>query len=204
MATAEPISLTSSRPRRLHPRNCAECGAPFATPNSATICCSRECGWKRGRRNQNLWRARQAAVRHARVCRACGKPFTMRRPSGKANQGLSAEGQFCSKECAGSGKRWESKRHRKVAIRRMRKRAGFAAIEIFERDHWVCRLCNRPVLRSDEYPHPASACVNLIEPASKGGKRTHENVVLAHLSCAVHRRARDWKASRAPTSALAK
>ncbi len=180
----------TSTPRKLHSLICGECTKPFTSTDRKRKCCGRECGWKMGRRNQNVYRARQAEARHARTCKACGRAFTMSRPSGRANLGHSNEGQFCSKECAGSGKRWPSRQDRRREMRRSKKRAGFTPRAIFERDGWRCGICADEVKASAVYPHPKSACVNLIVPPSKGGKRTLDNVMLAHLTCAVHRRAR--------------
>lgn len=196
MASSQPTSDGLSTPRhssgrKYHPLICAECSAPFLSVLAQQKCCSKACGWKAGRRNQNLWRAEQAKRRHARVCVECGSAFLMHRPSGKANQGLVHEGQFCSKECAGSGKRWASYVERKRTIKKMKKRATFASREIFERDGWRCLLCDDEVVSTLTYPDQGSPCVTHIVPTSKGGKRSWNNVALAHLTCAVHRRARD-------------
>ncbi len=177
--------------RTLHRLTCIECGLAFDAIDKRRQCCSLACGWKMGRRKQNVWRAEEAAGRHARVCIECGSAFLMPRPSGKARRGGYHAGQFCSMECAGSGKRWASYGERKRAIRQMTKRAGFEPREIFERDEWRCHLCGEPVDSLLTHPDPKSGCVNLIVPASKGGERTRENVGLAHLTCAVHRRARE-------------
>lgn len=176
--------------RRAHDKTCIECGAAFSTPNASTACCSRECGWKRGKRRQDEWRAEQARKRHARICESCGSQFVMRRPSGKANRGIVLEGQFCSRECAGSQKLWPSYEERRRAINRMKKQAPFDATDVFERDHWHCGICGYAVSSTLNYPDPRSGCVNLTIPPSKGGKRTWDNVKLAHLTCAVRRRAR--------------
>lgn len=179
---------------------CVECSKPFECAVKKQQCCGRECGWKLARRNQNIWRAEQAARRHARTCVECGKAFTMRHPSGRALRGLTVEGQFCSRECAGSNKLWSSFIERRRAIRRMKKRAKFKARDVFERDGWRCLRCGNEVSRDAIHPDPLSGCVNLIVPGAKGGKRQWNNVALTHLACAVERRARDLRGALDPRS----
>ena len=182
--------------RTIHSLTCVECNLPFRSNDRRKSCCSQACGWRVARRKQNLWRAREAAKRHARTCKTCGRAFTMSRPSGKANRGLINEGQFCSRECAGNAKGWPSYEERRRAIKRMRRRATFKPRDVFERDGWRCLLCGDGVSSELAYPNPGSPCINHIVPTSKGGKRVWSNVALAHLTCAVFRRARDASALR--------
>jgi len=125
---------------------------------------------------------------------ACGKAFTMRRPSGKANRGLVNEGQFCSVECAGAAKRWPSRLARKQSIKRMLKKALFDREDVANRDGWMCRICGEAVDQTIAYPDKRSGCSGHDVAPSKGGKHDWSNVHLAHLGCAVDRRARDLAA----------
>lgn len=192
-AKAKYVAIPRSYSSVAHHLICVECGAAFQATIRSQQCCGRECGWKLARRKQNVWRAAQAKKRHARTCRECGKAFTMHRPSGKAIRGLSNEGQFCSLVCAGSEKRWPSYLEKRRAIRRMKKRAVFDPVDVFERDGWRCIRCGDEVARDATSPDPSSPCVNLIIPSAKGGKRDWNNVALTHLTCAVERRARDLR-----------
>ena len=176
-------------------RICVECSAPFKTPNNRTVCCGPVCGAIRGKRLGDATRSANARRRLTRSCRECGRVFTMHQPSGKGRRGLSNEGQFCSLQCAGSEKRWASYIEKRRAIRRMKKRAKFDSIDVFERDGWRCIRCGDEVPKGAANPDPSSACVNLILPASKGGKRDWNNVALTHLMCAVERRARPLRCS---------
>lgn len=54
---------------------------------------------------------------------------------------------------------------------------------IFERDGWVCQLCNSPVLRFVRHPHPRSPSIDHILPVALGGQHVESNVQLAHLGC---------------------
>lgn len=70
---------------------CAHCGKPLNKDQEKY--CSRSC-------MREAWAAASEAKRR-RVCKMCGKEFTMRHPSGKANKGEVEEGQFCSRKCRG-------------------------------------------------------------------------------------------------------
>lgn len=69
--------------------------------------------------------------------------------------------------------------------RRVRIKGGaverFAALEIFERDKWVCRLCDRPIDQTLKWPEPFSASLDHTMPLSAGGEHTRDNTQAAHL-----------------------
>jgi 5-methylcytosine-specific restriction endonuclease McrA len=54
---------------------------------------------------------------------------------------------------------------------------------VFERDKWVCQLCDGPVDRELKFPARGAAVVDHINPVSRGGLHEYVNVQLAHLSC---------------------
>lgn len=54
---------------------------------------------------------------------------------------------------------------------------------VFERDCWLCQLCEVPVDRSLVWPDPLSASLDHIVPMSRGGGHIYRNVQLAHLGC---------------------
>lgn len=66
--------------------------------------------------------------------------------------------------------------HRRRARIADRPHEEFAFEDIFDRDGWVCGLCDMPV-------NPAVASLDHIIPISKGGSHTRDNVQLAHLDC---------------------
>jgi 5-methylcytosine-specific restriction endonuclease McrA len=71
--------------------------------------------------------------------------------------------------------------------RRVRLRDGivedFLATEIFERDHYVCGLCDEPIDPFLSNRHPMMASLDHIIPITKGGHHTRDNVQAAHLRC---------------------
>lgn len=63
----------------------------------------------------------------------------------------------------------------------------FTNAEIFERDRWVCGICETSVEPSLSWPAPKSASLDHVLPLSKGGNHTRANTRLAHLDCNVRR-----------------
>lgn len=59
--------------------------------------------------------------------------------------------------------------------------------EVFERDGWVCGLCQSPVDSDIKWPSPLSPSLDHILPLSKGGSHIMANVQLAHLGCNVEK-----------------
>jgi 5-methylcytosine-specific restriction endonuclease McrA len=57
------------------------------------------------------------------------------------------------------------------------------AAEIYERDGWVCKLCQHPVDKGLSWPHTESASLDHVVPLSRGGDHVRANVQLAHLGC---------------------
>ena len=55
--------------------------------------------------------------------------------------------------------------------------------EIFERDQWICGLCDGPVDKTLRWPDPQSPSLDHILPLSRGGHHARENCQLAHLRC---------------------
>jgi 5-methylcytosine-specific restriction endonuclease McrA len=73
------------------------------------------------------------------------------------------------------------------ARRRVRLRDGkterFTSVEIFERDHWVCGICHKPINRRRKSPDRLSASIDHIRPVQEGGFHTRANVQAAHRGC---------------------
>jgi 5-methylcytosine-specific restriction endonuclease McrA len=66
----------------------------------------------------------------------------------------------------------------------------FDPAEVFERDGWVCRLCERPVHRELRWPDPAAASLDHVVPLVAGGAHSRANTQLAHWLCNVQKGAR--------------
>lgn len=66
----------------------------------------------------------------------------------------------------------------------------FAALEIFERDDWMCGLCREAIDPSLKWPEPLSASLDHVLPIAAGGEHTRANTQAAHLICNVRKGAR--------------
>jgi HNH endonuclease len=76
-----------------------------------------------------------------------------------------------------------------------KRRARIAAVpieeftheEIFDRDGWVCQLCQAAVDPVLEWPDRMSASLDHVIPLCRGGSHTRDNVQLAHLVCNIRK-----------------
>jgi len=59
----------------------------------------------------------------------------------------------------------------------------FDRLEIFERDHWICQICNRPVDREKPWRKPTSPSLDHIVPVARGGEHSRANAQTACLRC---------------------
>lgn len=63
----------------------------------------------------------------------------------------------------------------------------FTKREIYDRDGWICGICEQPVDPTLKYPHPHSASLDHVVPLSLDGEHTRDNVRCSHLTCNVAR-----------------
>lgn len=77
--------------------------------------------------------------------------------------------------------RWRKRRALKLGIGHEPYKDGY----IFERDGWVCGICDRKINRRLKHPNPLSPSIDHIVPLSKGGNDNLTNVQAAHLRCNV-------------------
>jgi hypothetical protein len=113
-------------------------------------------------------------------CLQCDKLFIKSKKSHKC----------CSASCA---KRWDLQQNYESYLkrgqeRRARERDGltnerFTRLEIFERDGWVCHLCNRPTDPTKSMRHRDMPSIDHVIPLKFGGKHTRDNVRCAHFGC---------------------
>ena len=131
-------------------------------------------------------------VASAKPCDYCGKPFTS--PTNTTS---------CSSACHRGKKRAYARDYR---IRRMaedpayrdaertyeyKRRARKVAVtveefsreEVFDRDGWVCQICNKLTNQRVAWPHPKFPTLDHIIPLSKGGEHSRRNTQTAHLRC---------------------
>ncbi len=61
------------------------------------------------------------------------------------------------------------------------------AAKVYERDGWICGICDTPVDPALAYPDPMSVSLDHIVPLSLGGEHTEANTRCSHLTCNVRR-----------------
>lgn len=144
--------------------NCSECGDLFV-----------------------LRMRRETALRHA-----CRKPECRRAQKNRQQR------EFFQRYRAENGEAYTNRYHeqRKAAMKQYLNRKlalpyeEFTDIEIFERDGWVCQLCNEPVDPTLKWPDPLSKSLDHIVPLSVGGHHLRSNCQLAHVTCNVRKGAK--------------
>lgn len=63
----------------------------------------------------------------------------------------------------------------------------FTREEIFDRDRWVCGICEKPIDQALSYPDPMSASLDHVIPLARGGEHSRANAQAAHLRCNVRK-----------------
>jgi 5-methylcytosine-specific restriction endonuclease McrA len=61
------------------------------------------------------------------------------------------------------------------------------SMKVFNRDNWICQLCNYPVSKLMDKRLVDIASLDHIIPISKGGEHSYANTQLAHLSCNIRK-----------------
>lgn len=197
-----PRKSVPPRDRLSHTRDCRGCGQEIvggqalycatrckwlATPRLPCGVCGGPTGWKASRRDVvdptcNGCRGDYSRFEHGTKrgyrdagCRCLECTLWNRKTHKEYRERLRAEGRRTKR--FGSGKHWISDR---------------VKLTVFERDGWVCQLCGDPTVldahpNSDWYPS-----LDHIQPWSKGGKHTVENLRVAHRWCNAVRGAEDY------------
>lgn len=177
-------SKRRNRPIRTHYvrySSCQHCGEAL-DGRAGKRFCSVRCEAR-----ERLYPGSYAALA-SRLCEHCGQPVPIE---------LREDSRYCSNRCTVMSNQ---------AIRRAR-RAQLPAErisrqEIFERDVWICHICNTAVDPELPQLHPWSASLDhlvpLADPRSPG--HVSSNVALAHLRCNFAKNARvraeDWALHR--------
>ncbi|WP_197001184.1 HNH endonuclease [Longispora fulva] len=55
--------------------------------------------------------------------------------------------------------------------------------DIYDRDDWICQLCQHPVERRYLWPHPMSITLDHVLPVTRGGSHSTTNLQTAHWIC---------------------
>lgn len=148
-----------------------------ATPPEARSAAARRAAEARYTPEQRAVAAARRADRDARrlmPCPYCGDPV------GRAGRAK------CPKpECNLAHNAARMRKHLK--LRRARRYGVHAEVfepgEVFDRDGWVCGVCDLPVDRNLSWPDPGSPSLDHIVPLARGGEHTRSNTQLAHLYC---------------------
>lgn len=166
----------------VYSKECAVCGTPFKTTYSNQKYCSKDCGKVVVSNNQKA-KHRNDFVPTDAICQNCGKVFTTTYGESKV---------YCSTEC----KRNYANHYREVNRRHSIKRNGtihwgITLNKLIKRDKNICHICGvkcdiKDYKRDEQgsfvvggkYPS-----IDHIQPVSKGGTHTWDNVKLAHHYC---------------------
>lgn len=155
-------------------RACAHCCKAFVAKSRDRIYCyNQTC-------RQAAYQIRRAAGEQlvgprTGKCDGCGEEFETVRP----------EARWCSKRCA--NRHWGNVRARQ---RGAASKARYTDLEIFERDRWICHLCNKKVRRDVPRTDPEGATIDHLIPISLGGLDEPANVACSHWKCNRDKRAR--------------
>lgn len=152
-------------------RKCKYCGVNIDHRDIRSKHCSSRC---RDRDYAGLSIGKESECEH------CGGAFTKR----KSPQ------RFCSKRCRDRADliRNRADYNARNAKRRAMERAAvvgepFEAIDVFERDGWICQLCLTPINPMYKGRHPLAPSIDHIVPLNRGGEHSFDNVWAAHCSC---------------------
>lgn len=169
---------------------CTVCGVHFSYlkatgPGRRRRFCSDACKKQKAASNDRLYetpayKAAYLARGRGKPCRYCGERFVRKGPK-----------RFCSMRCFADHIRThpspKAARAAEASRRRARKRTTqierFTKVEIYERDGWICQICDEPIDRAVEPPHHMSASLDHRIALANGGAHTRENVQCAHWIC---------------------
>lgn len=85
---------------------------------------------------------------------------------------------------------------RRDAARKRRAAVRAASVEnvqsmtVFDRDAWICGICNESIPRVTIWPHPQSPSLDHAVPISMGGAHSYSNTQASHLACNMSKGAR--------------
>lgn len=149
-------------PVPLKARACQQCGAQYTSKRRAY--CTAECAHEA---------AMEAYGCRDRQCRDCGT--SLGRVSLKS---------LCA-ECLQASTRASRRAYRawRRALERGARVEKFSPRDIYDRDGWMCGICERPVDRDALYPDPQCASLDHVVPLSRGGEHSRANAQCSHLAC---------------------
>lgn len=159
---------------------CEVCYRFFKTGNGTAQTCSKRC--------RVLFHSRIGAS--PRTCLVCGDSFEVDRYH-------ATQAKYCSVRCRERSANKLKNAYRSNWHRQRRIREQESEVEkinpfvVFDRDNWICWLCNTPCDRDASHPQPLAATVDHVVPVSKGGLHRLGNLRCAHAECNTRRGNRD-------------
>jgi len=134
---------------------------------------------------------RTSRALRAETCRTCGSGFHPKHLS--QTQREAGHGLYCSMACRPQSQALpvdELAAHERMYRQMSYARGKGADVvdqvdwrDVFDRDGWVCGICGEAVDPTLEAPDHEAACINHVQPLSKGGGHSAENLRCAHWIC---------------------
>ena len=142
--------------------NC-RCGAWIARPDKKR--CSTKC--------------RPAPAEKIRTCPDCPAPLAKNQQRCDDCRDIhAAEKRKQARKARPKGNKFRSRaRHHGVPYEPVNRQ------KVYERDKWMCGICNEPVDKALKFPDVMSASLDHIIPMAKGGPHSYENTQCAHFIC---------------------
>lgn len=158
-------------PVPLHSLTCSTCGETFLARNATALYCSQLC------RGRALTAARKAD----------GRAKAYREQNADRIHAYNVE--YAPKWRVSDTGRWAIKAGgcRRRARMNDVELEEFTHVEIFERDRWICGLCESAIDPELRWPDRMSASLDHVIPISLGGGHLRSNVQPAHLVCNIRK-----------------
>lgn len=145
---------------------------------------------ERKREYSRVYRRQRGVLDRELICVECASPFVSSWP----------KAHYCSQACS---RRASHRRTRHTPVGRLRRRSAkrradcrkrgatlvypYSRDAVFDRDGWLCWLCERAVDATAVVPDHDAPTIDHVVPLSRGGADTVDNVRLAHFICNTRR-----------------
>lgn len=135
------------------------------------------------------------------TCKACVREGQRNNPQ-KYRRNVEWERRQKAAETEWAQARLDRQRHVRYR-RRAAKRSNYVEFVsptvVFERDGYICQLCEESISRDATYPDLMSPSIDHVIPLSRGGEHSYANTQTAHLRCNISKGNREALADQATT-----